>query len=114
MDLELYFDWMTSMALKITADCTNCTLCEPECPNSAIFEGEEYFEIDPDLCTECVGFNETPACAAVCPVECCLDDEKYPESEESLIAKARRIHPGESFEGDLPSRYRVQEASLEV
>ncbi len=54
------------MALLITTDCTNCTLCEPECPNGAIAEGEEYFEIDGDLCTECVGFNDTPACADLC------------------------------------------------
>ncbi|MCF9378151.1 4Fe-4S binding protein, partial [Vibrio parahaemolyticus] len=24
------------MALLITAKCTNCDMCEPECPNSAI------------------------------------------------------------------------------
>ena len=93
------------MALKITTDCTNCTLCEPECPNEAIFEGEEYFEINPSLCTECVGFNDTPACADVCPVDCCIDDPEKPESQEQLIAKAKSIHPEEDFSGDYPSRY---------
>ena len=94
------------MALLITSDCTNCTLCEPECPNNAIFEGEEYFEIKTELCTECVGFNDTPACADVCPVDCCLDDESNVESEKELITKAQKIHPDSSFEGDFPSRYR--------
>ena len=27
------------MAIKITDDCINCGACEPECPNTAIYEG---------------------------------------------------------------------------
>ncbi|MCZ6700523.1 MAG: 4Fe-4S binding protein, partial [bacterium] len=27
------------MALKITEECINCGVCEPECPNVAIYEG---------------------------------------------------------------------------
>ena len=27
------------MAIKITDDCINCSACEPECPNNAIYEG---------------------------------------------------------------------------
>ncbi len=27
------------MAIKITEDCINCSACEPECPNGAIYEG---------------------------------------------------------------------------
>ena len=26
------------MAIKITEDCINCGACEPECPNTAIYE----------------------------------------------------------------------------
>jgi len=26
------------MAIKITSDCINCGACEPECPNTAIYE----------------------------------------------------------------------------
>ena len=29
------------MAIKITDDCINCGACEPECPNTAIYEGAE-------------------------------------------------------------------------
>ena len=43
------------MALMITDECINCDVCEPECPNSAISQGEEIYEINPDKCTECVG-----------------------------------------------------------
>ena len=41
------------MALKITDQCINCDVCEPECPNGAIFMGAEIYVIDPHKCTEC-------------------------------------------------------------
>jgi ferredoxin len=43
------------MSLLITDECINCDVCEPECPNEAIYMGDEIYEIDPDKCTECVG-----------------------------------------------------------
>ena len=43
------------MALKITEDCINCDVCEPECPNDAISMGPEIYVINQDWCTECVG-----------------------------------------------------------
>ena len=72
------------MATYITSDCINCGACEPECPNEAISEGDEIYVIDPELCTECVGFYDHEACQAVCPVECCLPDPKHPEDEKLL------------------------------
>jgi Fe-S-cluster-containing hydrogenase component 2 len=94
------------MATMITTDCINCGACEPECPNNAISQGETVFVIDPKLCTECVGFHDYEACAAVCPVDCCVTDPNNIESEEVLIARARALHPetpiGENFE----SRFR--------
>ena len=42
------------MSLIITDDCINCDVCEPECPNEAISQGEEIYVINPNLCTECV------------------------------------------------------------
>ncbi|MBV6573214.1 YfhL family 4Fe-4S dicluster ferredoxin, partial [Acinetobacter baumannii] len=56
------------MALLITSDCINCDMCLPECPNTAIFEGNKVYEIDPHRCTECVGFYDAPTCKAVCPI----------------------------------------------
>ena len=41
------------MALMITDECINCDVCEPECPNEAIAQGEEIYEIDPSRCTQC-------------------------------------------------------------
>ena len=50
------------MSLLITDECVNCDACEPECPNKAINQGIEIFEINPKLCTECVGHFDIPQC----------------------------------------------------
>jgi ferredoxin len=50
------------VAYIINDECISCGACEPECPVSAISEGDGKYEINPDLCTEC------GACADVCPV----------------------------------------------
>jgi len=55
------------MAMKITDDCIACGACEVECPVSAISEGDEIFEIDPEKCVECVGYHDSPQCVEVCP-----------------------------------------------
>ena len=114
------------MAIIITDECINCGACEPECPNTAIYEGadewrysdgtslqgdvvlpdgkavnadeiqvpisDEIYYIAPDKCTECMGFHEEPQCAAVCPVDCCVDDPDYVETEEELLAKQAWLH----------------------
>src|SRR5690606_14233456 len=101
-----------TMATHITEDCINCGACEPECPNEAISEGDEIYVIDPELCTECVGFHEQEACQAVCPVECCLPDPNHVETEEALIERALRLHPDDDElkrrveANTLPSRFR--------
>lgn len=79
------------MSLFITDECINCDVCEPECPNDAIYQGEEIYEINPNLCTQCVGHYDEPQCQQVCPVDCILIDEANPESEEQLQAKYERI-----------------------
>jgi ferredoxin len=81
------------MSTTITVECINCGACEPECPNQAISQGEDIFVIDPQLCTECVGFHEQEACAAVCPVDCCIPDPNIVETEAVLYERARRLHP---------------------
>jgi ferredoxin len=75
------------MALMITDECINCDVCEPECPNEAIYQGEEIYEIDPALCTECVGHHEVSQCVEVCPVECIVVNPDYQESPEQLQGK---------------------------
>jgi ferredoxin len=75
------------MSLIITDDCINCDVCEPECPNEAISQGEEIYVIDPNLCTECVGHYDEPQCQQVCPVDCIPLDENHFESKDDLMAK---------------------------
>jgi len=75
------------MALLITDECINCDVCEPECPNGAITQGEEIYEITPALCTECVGHYETSQCVDVCPVDCIIIDPDNEETSEQLRLK---------------------------
>ncbi|MAZ44232.1 MAG: ferredoxin [Legionellales bacterium] len=79
------------MALKITDECINCDVCEPECPNEAIFQGPEIYEIDPNKCTQCVGHFDEPQCQQVCPVDCIPLDPEHPESTDELLEKYQRL-----------------------
>ena len=79
------------MSLFITDECINCDVCEPECPNDAISQGDETYVIDPAKCTECVGHYDTPQCVEVCPVDCISKDEEHPESPDELQAKYERL-----------------------
>ncbi|MDR0250249.1 MAG: YfhL family 4Fe-4S dicluster ferredoxin [Burkholderiales bacterium] len=75
------------MALLITDDCINCDVCEPECPNNAITQGDEVYVIDANKCTECVGHFDEPQCKEVCPVDCIITDSSRQESREELQKK---------------------------
>jgi ferredoxin len=75
------------VALKITEDCINCDVCEPVCPNEAIYQGLEIFEINPDLCTECIGHFDEPQCVDICPVDCIPKDPERVENEQQLYNK---------------------------
>src|SRR5215831_7717753 len=110
------------MATMITSECINCGACEPECPNTAIYQGavewqapdgsmhpalsNEIFYIVPEKCTECVGFHDHEACAAVCPVDCCVPNPNIPETHDVLLARARQLHPAETIPDDAPSRFK--------
>ncbi len=114
------------MATIITSDCINCGACEPECPNTAIYAGgvewelngatspplaQDIFYIVPSKCTECVGFYDHEACAAVCPVDCCVTDPNNIETEAALLERARGLHPEQAFGDDAPSRFRKEGAA---
>ena len=79
------------MALRITDECINCDVCEPECPNDAIYQGQEIYQIKPSLCTECVGHFNASQCVVVCPVACIEVDPDHQESQQVLRAKYHRI-----------------------
>ncbi|MCB1734368.1 MAG: YfhL family 4Fe-4S dicluster ferredoxin [Gammaproteobacteria bacterium] len=79
------------MSLLITDECINCDVCEPECPNDAISMGSEIYEIDWNLCTECVGHHETSQCVEVCPVDCIILDPEHTETQDELMDKYRAL-----------------------
>lgn len=98
------------MAIKITDDCINCGLCEPVCPNNAIYEPDtdwrwsdgtsltdttpqaprssDVFYIVEEKCTECVGFYGAPQCVDVCPSNCCVPST----NETDLLIKKNLLH----------------------
>jgi ferredoxin len=79
------------MALRITDECINCDVCEPECPNEAIYMGAEIYEIHPHKCTECVGHFDEPQCVQVCPVACIDTHPAHQENRETLYQKFTRL-----------------------
>src|SRR5688500_506659 len=81
----------STMALIITDECSNCDVCQPECPNDAISQGEEYYVIDPSLCTECVGHHEEPQCVEVCPVDCIILAPDVVETKQQWYEKYRTL-----------------------
>ena len=85
------------MALMITNDCILCGACEVECPNNAITAGELIYEINPNLCTECVGYFDEPQCLAVCPVDCVVQNPAHLESKEELLEKKALINANKNF-----------------
>ena len=89
------------MALIITDECINCDVCEPECPNGAIAQGLEIYEIDPKKCTECVGHFDTPQCVEVCPVDCIPVNPDCVGSKDQLLQKYRGLMAAKA--GDVPA-----------
>jgi len=79
------------MALLITDECINCDVCEPECPNGAIYQGEEIYEIDPNKCTECVGHFAKAQCVEVCPIDCIIPHPDIRESKDELMQKYLKL-----------------------
>ncbi len=63
---------------------------QAESPNNP--KAMDVYYIVSDKCTECVGFHDEPQCAAVCPVDCCVDDPAYRETREQLEAKKNYMH----------------------
>ncbi len=83
------------MALMITEDCIVCGACDQECPNNAITTGESIYEINPNLCTECIGYYDEPQCVSVCPIDCVVQNPDYVETKEELLEKKELISANE-------------------
>ncbi|MBL0686521.1 MAG: YfhL family 4Fe-4S dicluster ferredoxin [Sulfurospirillum sp.] len=79
------------MSLLITNECIACDACRDECPNCAIEEADPIYIIDPDVCTECVGYYDEPSCIMICPVECIISDPDNIEIMAELKLKFEQM-----------------------
>lgn len=53
---------------------------------------DDYYYVVPDKCTECEGFYDEPRCVSLCPIDCCVEDPKWRETKEELLAKKISLH----------------------
>ena len=81
------------MALMITEECIVCGACETECPNNSITAGDAVYEINPALCTECVGYYDEPQCKSVCPIdEAIIINPNFLETRKELLKKKELLN----------------------
>ena len=65
----------------------------PKCPNDAISMGNDIYEINPDLCTECVGHYDKPSLSVGMPItNTIIIDPAHTESQDELWEKFVLIH----------------------
>ncbi len=84
------------MAYLISDECISCGSCAAECKNEAISEGDSSYVIDPDKCTECVGWADSPQCVEVCPVDAPGLDPAHQETHAQLLEKWHKLNPGQT------------------
>ena len=75
-------EWRMSDGTDVTGEYTlkDGTVVDADDANEAV--DMDLYYIVADKCTECIGFHDEPQCAAVCPVDCCPEDENNVETEE--------------------------------
>ncbi|PWH86559.1 4Fe-4S binding protein [Brumimicrobium oceani] len=82
--------WADGTSLKGMITTLNGNEVDAEAENEPV--DMDVYYIVTDKCTECEGFHDEPQCAAVCPVDCCVDDPDFPETEEQLLKKKDFMH----------------------
>ncbi|PHS58234.1 MAG: 4Fe-4S ferredoxin [Sulfurimonas sp.] len=98
------------MAVRITDLCISCDACLEECPTSSIVDaddnptGEDYYYVDPETCSECIGDNDSPACQASCPTEDCIvwDMPFNDENREHFTSSSLYKLPEEGLGSNQP------------
>ncbi|WP_104733134.1 YfhL family 4Fe-4S dicluster ferredoxin [Helicobacter felis] len=91
------------MSLLVSQECIACDACREECPTEAreecpteaIDENDPIYNIDPDRCTECIGYSDEPNCVSVCPVDAIMPDPNNTESLEELQDKYQTLQDSE-------------------
>ncbi len=85
-------EWRFSDGTSLSGMFTGKTGISVDADASQEAKSMDMYYIVPDKCTECTGFHDEPQCAAVCPVDCCVDDENWRESKEDLLAQKTQMH----------------------
>ena len=85
-------EWRLSDGTSLTGDVTTPGGIAYEADGEQEPKEEDVYYIVTDKCTECVGFHDEPQCAAVCPVDCCVDDTDNVETEDQLMLKKDKLH----------------------
>jgi ferredoxin len=85
-------EWKYSDGTGLTGSATNTKGIEINADEEHDPGSMDVYYIVTDKCTECVGFHDEPQCAAVCPVDCCVDDPDHRETEDELLAKKEFMH----------------------
>lgn len=85
-------EWRMSDGTALTGSVTTTSGATLDADTEQDAVDMDLYYIVPDKCTECQGFHDEPQCAAVCPVDCCVDDEDRRESEEELLSKKAFLH----------------------
>ena len=85
-------EWKFSDGTSLTGDLTDPKRNAINADEVKEPVSEDFYFISFDKCTECKGFHDEPQCAAVCPVDCCVDDEDHVETEDELLAKKAFMH----------------------
>jgi ferredoxin len=78
------------MALMINEDCISCDACIAECPNGAISEAYPIYVINPELCTECVGFFDNPQCKRSLPRRVYCSKSRFTGNKATIIRKKEK------------------------
>jgi ferredoxin len=85
-------EWRFADGTGLKGDFTTLKGIDMNADEAQVPVAMDVYYIVSDKCTECVGFHDEPQCAAVCPVDCCIDDENHRESNEELLAKKTFMH----------------------
>lgn len=72
-------------------------MCVAECPNDAIREGLNIYEIDVNRCTECVGFYTRQTCVDVCPIDCIIPHPIFMEDQNQLLEKFQYLNSQNNY-----------------
>jgi ferredoxin len=85
-------EWRLSDGTSLTGNQTTASGATMEADSEQEPGDMDVYYIVTDKCTECKGFHDEPQCAAVCPVDCCVDDPDNVETDEALLKKKDSLH----------------------